>query len=99
MLLSERRCVANDITVAAAQTLVISGPNAGGKTVALKTCGLAALMTRAGLHLTAESGSAMGWFADVRTDIGDAQSLEANLSTFSGHVAQLRDYLTSGGRG
>ncbi|HTJ41936.1 MAG TPA: Smr/MutS family protein [Kofleriaceae bacterium] len=99
MLLSERRCVANDVTVAAAQTLVISGPNAGGKTVALKTCGLAALMTRAGLHLTAESGSAMGWFADVRTDIGDAQSLEANLSTFSGHVAQLREYLASAGTG
>src|SRR5262249_51185563 len=99
MLLADRRCVANDITVDAGQTLVISGPNAGGKTVALKTSGLAALMTRAGLHLTAEPARGMGWFLDVRTDIGDAQSLEANLSTFSGHVAQLRDYLASAGPG
>ncbi|MCW5807352.1 MAG: Smr/MutS family protein, partial [Deltaproteobacteria bacterium] len=99
MLLAERRCVANDITVAAGTTLVISGPNAGGKTVALKTTGLAALMTRAGLHLTAESGSAMGWFPDVRTDIGDAQDLEHDLSTFSGHMVNLREVLGTAGSG
>lgn len=99
MLLAERRCVANDVTVAAGTTLLISGPNAGGKTVALKTVGLAALMTRVGLHLTAESGSAMGWFPDVRTDIGDAQSLEHDLSTFSGHMVNLRDLLASAGPG
>ena len=99
MLLSERRCVANDIHVAAGSTLLISGPNAGGKTVALKTVGLAALMTRCGLHLTAESGSAMGWFPDVRTDIGDAQSLENDLSTFSGHMVNLRDLLETAGPG
>ncbi len=99
MLLAERRCVANDITVEAGVTLLVSGPNAGGKTVALKAAGLAALMTRAGLHLAAESGSVMGWFPDVRADIGDAQSLEANLSTFSGHVVALRDYLATAGAG
>jgi DNA mismatch repair protein MutS2 len=99
MLLAERRCVANDVTVAAGTTLLISGPNAGGKTVALKTVGLAALMTRAGLHLTAESGSVMGWFPDVRTDIGDAQSLEHDLSTFSGHMVNLRDLLATAGPG
>jgi len=99
MLLAERRCVANDVTVAAGTTLLISGPNAGGKTVALKTVGLAALMTRLGLHLAAESGSVMGWFPDVRTDIGDAQSLENDLSTFSGHLVNLRELLATAGPG
>ncbi len=99
MLLAERRCVANDITVAAGVTLLISGPNAGGKTVALKTVGLAALMARAGLHLTVESGSVIGWFPDVRTDIGDAQSLEHDLSTFSGHLINLRELLATAGPG
>jgi len=99
MLLAERRCVANDVMVAAGATLLVSGPNAGGKTVALKTVGLAALMTRAGLHLTAESGSAMGWFRDIWTDIGDAQSLENDLSTFSGHMVNLRDFLGNAGPG
>ncbi|HET9992897.1 MAG TPA: Smr/MutS family protein [Kofleriaceae bacterium] len=93
MLLAERRCVANDVTVAAGQTLLISGPNAGGKTVALKTVGLAAVMARAGLHLTCESGSAIGWFHDIVTDIGDAQNLDKDLSTFSGHVVNLRELL------
>ncbi len=99
MLLAERRCVANDVTVAAGQTLVVSGPNAGGKTVALKTVGLAAVMARAGLHLTAESGSAIGWFESVVTDIGDAQSLEKDLSTFSGHMVNLRELLATAGPG
>jgi DNA mismatch repair protein MutS2 len=99
MLLAERRCVANDVTVGPGATLLVSGPNAGGKTVVLKTTGLAALMTRAGLHLAAESGSSMGWFPDVRTDIGDAQSLEHDLSTFSGHLVSLRELLATAGRG
>jgi DNA mismatch repair protein MutS2 len=93
MLLADRRCVANDVTVAAGQTLLISGPNAGGKTVALKTVGLAAVMARAGLHLTAESGSVIGWFTQIVTDIGDAQNLEKDLSTFSGHMVNLRELI------
>ncbi len=99
MLLAERRCVANDVTVDAGATLLVSGPNAGGKTVALKTVGLAALMARSGLHLTAESGSAIGWFHDVVTDIGDAQNLENDLSTFSGHMVNLRALLETAGPG
>jgi DNA mismatch repair protein MutS2 len=99
MLLADRRCVANDVTVAAGATLLVSGPNAGGKTVALKTVGLAALMARAGLHLTAESGSVIGWFTNVVTDIGDAQNLEKDLSTFSGHMVNLRELLAHAGSG
>jgi DNA mismatch repair protein MutS2 len=99
MLLAERRCVANDVTVAAGQTLLVSGPNAGGKTVALKTVGLAAVMARAGLHLTAESGSAIGWFHDIVTDIGDAQNLEKDLSTFSGHMVNLRELMRAAAPG
>jgi DNA mismatch repair protein MutS2 len=97
MLLAERRCVANDVAVATGQTMIISGPNAGGKTVAIKTVALAALMVRAGLHIAAESGSAIGWFERVVTDIGDAQSLEQNLSTFSGHMQNLSAILRQSG--
>lgn len=99
MLLADKRVVANDVTVAAGQTLLVSGPNAGGKTVALKTVGLAALMARAGLHLPAESGSAIGWFSSVVTDIGDAQNLEQDLSTFSGHMVNLRELLATAAPG
>ncbi|HUQ08054.1 MAG TPA: Smr/MutS family protein [Kofleriaceae bacterium] len=99
MLLAGRRCVANDVTVRAGGILLVSGPNAGGKTVALKTTGLCALMVRAGLHLPAESGSVMGWFANVRSDIGDGQSLEANLSTFTGHMTALRAFVAEAAPG
>ena len=74
-------------------TLIISGPNAGGKTVALKLTGLCALMARAGLHLPVQEGSAMPWFTCILTDVGDDQSLERNLSTFSAHVLNLRRFL------
>jgi DNA mismatch repair protein MutS2 len=81
--------VANDLALASGRALVISGPNAGGKTVALKTLGLAALMVRAGLPVPAEEGSACGFFARVLTDVGDDQSLTKNLSTFSAHVTNV----------
>jgi DNA mismatch repair protein MutS2 len=89
MELSGKPCVANDLLLPAAHALVISGPNAGGKTVALKIAGLLVWMARAGLHLPAQEGSRVPMFDVVRCDVGDAQSIERDLSTFSAHVQSL----------
>ena len=76
-----------------AKVLVVSGPNAGGKTVLLKSVGLAALLARAGLPVPAAPGSQVGFFHQVLADIGDQQSVMGDLSTFSAHLANLSGIL------
>jgi DNA mismatch repair protein MutS2 len=89
--------VANDMAIQAGHGLVISGPNAGGKTVVLKTLGLCALMVRAGLPLPCAEGSSIGFFASILTEMGDEQSTATNLSTFSAHVSHVAHMLARTG--
>lgn len=92
--------IANDVDLGdQARALVVSGPNAGGKTVTLTGVGLSALMLRAGLPIPCDEGSRMPLFTQVHSAVGDQQSLEAGLSTFSAHVAQLREMTLSARRG
>jgi len=83
------KVVPNSVKVEPGRAVVISGPNAGGKTVVLKTLGLLALMLRCGLPLPCKSTSRVGVFEFVASDMGDDQSITRNLSTFSAHVRNL----------
>ena len=94
LVLTKERVVPNDIQFdETVLVLVISGPNTGGKTVTLKILGLFALMVRAGLHLPCEPESEMAVFSAIYADIGDAQDLAKDLSSFSAHMVQMVDLL------
>lgn len=89
-LLDQNKVVANDFSFTMEERIVIiSGPNAGGKTVALKTVGLLILMHHAGLAIPADEGANICFIKNIYVDIGDSQSISDNLSTFSGHIANL----------
>ena len=86
--------VANDIGLGDDhQVLVLTGPNTGGKTVAMKTVGMLVLMARCGLHVPCDAKSKIGWYEALEVVIGDEQSIAGKLSTFAAHIRQLTDVL------
>lgn len=93
-LIAADKVVANDIKIGGKyRAIVITGPNTGGKTITLKTLGLIQLMGQSGFFIPAVDGSEIAIFDEVYADIGDEQSLEQNLSTFSGHMENVKNIL------
>ena len=91
-LIAEDEVVANTFNIDETNRIVvITGPNAGGKTVALKTIGLLIMMNQSGLLLPTDGEARLGYFKSIFADIGDQQSLSDNLSTFSAHIANIKD--------
>ena len=89
-LIDPHKVVANDITIGKDyKTIIVTGPNTGGKTITLKTLALVQLMGQSGLFIPANENSVIGVFDDIFADIGDEQSIEQSLSTFSGHMENI----------